>query len=58
MAALRNSFALTLNDTASAIANAFNLEPRLIRPYLKAHEKNGLEAFARALAVDELDPDA
>jgi hypothetical protein len=58
MSALRNSFALTLNDTASAIANAFNLEPRLIRPYLKAHEKNGLEAFARALAVDELDPDA
>jgi hypothetical protein len=58
MSALRNAFALTLNDTASAIANAFNLEPRLIRPYLKAHEKNGLEAFARALAVDELDPDA
>ena len=57
MSALRNSFALTLNDTASAIANAFNLEPRLIRPYLKAHEKNGLEAFARALAVDELEPD-
>jgi hypothetical protein len=58
MAALRNAFALSLNDSAAALAQAFNLEPRLVRPFLKRFEKNGLDAFARALAVDELDPDA
>jgi hypothetical protein len=46
----------------AALANAFNLEPRLVRPYLKAFEKNGLDAFARALMekdlVAELEPDA
>lgn len=49
VSALRNAFALSLNDAASALANAFNLEPRLVRPYLKAFEKSGLDAFARAL---------
>jgi hypothetical protein len=58
MAALRNAFALSLNDSAAALAHAFNLEARLVRPFLKRFEKNGLDAFARALAVDELDPDA
>jgi hypothetical protein len=57
MAALRNAFALSLNDSAAALAHAFNLEPRLVRPYLKSFEKNGLEAFARALVVAELEPD-
>jgi hypothetical protein len=57
MAALRNAFALSLNDSAAALAQAFNLEPRLVRPYLKSFEKNGLEAFARALVVAELQPD-
>ena len=52
MSALRNSFALVLNDSAAAIANAFNIEPRLVRPYLKAFEKNGLQAFARVLEKD------
>ena len=56
--ALRNAFALALNDSAAALAHAFNLEPRLVRPFLKTFEKNGLEAFARALAVAELEPDA
>jgi hypothetical protein len=58
IAALRNAFALALNDSASGLANAFNLEARLVRPHLKAFEKNGLDAFARALLekdlVDEL----
>jgi hypothetical protein len=57
MSALRNAFALALNDSAAALAHAFNLEPRLVRPHLKAFEKNGLEAFARALVVAELEPD-
>lgn len=60
VSALRNAFALSVNDTASALANAFNLEPRLVRPYLKAFEKNGLDAFARALVekdfLAELEP--
>ena len=41
MSALRNAFALSLNDSAAALAHAFNIEPRLVRPYLKAFEKNG-----------------
>ena len=57
MSALRNAFALSLNDSAAALAHAFNLEPRLVRPYLKSFERNGLEAFARALVVAELEPD-
>lgn len=57
MSALRNAFALSLNDSAAALAHAFNLEARLVRPHLKAFEKNGLDAFARALVVDELEPD-
>jgi hypothetical protein len=57
MSALRNAFALSLNDSAAALAHAFNLEPRLVRPHLKAFEKNGLEAFAHALVVAELEPD-
>ena len=57
MAALRNAFALSLNDSAAALAHAFNLEPRLVRPYLKAFEKNGLDRFAHALMVAELEPD-
>jgi hypothetical protein len=52
MSVLRNAFALSLNDSASALANAFNLEARLVRPHLKAFEKAGLEAFARALEKD------
>jgi hypothetical protein len=61
VSALRNAFALALNDAASALANAFNLEPPLVRPHLKAFEKNGLGAFARALLendlVAEIEPD-
>ena len=57
VSALRNAFALSLNNSASALANAFNLEPRLVRPHLKAFEKNGLDAFARALVVAELKSD-
>jgi hypothetical protein len=57
MSALRNAFALSLNDSAAVLAHAFNIEPRLVRPYLKAFEKNGLEAFARALVVAELKSD-
>jgi hypothetical protein len=55
VAALRNAFALSLNDSASALAHAFNIEPRLVRPYLKAFEKNGLDAFARALIAELAD---
>jgi hypothetical protein len=61
VSALRNAFALSVNDSAAALAHAFNLEPRLVRPYLKAFEKNGLDAFARALLENDLvaalDPD-
>jgi hypothetical protein len=57
MSALRNAFALALNDSASAIANVCGVEPRVVRPHLKAFEKSGLDAFARALVVDELEPD-
>jgi hypothetical protein len=52
VAALRNAFALSLNDSAAAIANAFSLEARLVRPHLREFEKAGLEAFARALEKD------
>jgi hypothetical protein len=61
MSALRNAFALSLNDSASALARAFKLEPRLVRPYLKSFEKIGLDAFARALLerdlVADIEPD-
>jgi hypothetical protein len=57
VSALRNAFALSLNDSAAALAHAFNIEPRLVRPYLRTFEKNGLNAFARALVVAELEPD-
>ena len=55
VSALRNAFALSLNDSAAALAHEFNLEPRLVRPHLKAFEKKGLEAFARALVLAEPD---
>jgi len=58
MSALRNAFALSLNDSAAALAHAFNLEPRLVRPYLKAFEKVGLDAFARALVAESEPVDA
>jgi hypothetical protein len=54
LSALRNAFALSLNDTAAALANAFNLEPRVVRPFLKSFEKNGLDAFVRALVDRDL----
>jgi hypothetical protein len=57
MSALRNAFALALNDTAAVIANVCGVEPRVVRPHLKAFEKKGLDAFARALVVAELEPD-
>jgi hypothetical protein len=61
VSALRNAFALSLNDSAAALAHAFDLETRLVRPHFKAFEKNGLDAFARALIekdlVDELERD-
>jgi hypothetical protein len=60
MSALRNAFALSLNDSAAAFAHAFNIEPRLVRLYLKTFETVGLDAFARALMekdlVAELEP--
>jgi hypothetical protein len=52
MSALKNAFALAVNDSAAALAHAFNIEARLVRPHFKAFEKNGLEAFARALEKD------
>ncbi len=55
VSALRNAFALSLNDSAAALAHEFNLEPRLVRPHLKAFEKKGLEAFACALVLAEPD---
>jgi hypothetical protein len=58
MSALKNAFALSLNDSAAALAHAFNLEARLVRPHFKAFEKLGLDAFARALIEAELEPDA
>jgi hypothetical protein len=61
VSALRNAFALSLNDSAAALAHAFDLKTRLVRPHFKAFEKNGLDAFARALIekdlVDELERD-
>jgi len=57
MSALRNAFALALNDSAAVIANVCGVEPRVVRPHLKAFEKKGLDAFARALVVAELEPD-
>ena len=51
MSALRNAFALALNDSAAVIANVCGVEPRIVRPHLKAFEKLGLDAFARALTV-------
>lgn len=60
LSALRNSFALSLNDTASAMAAALNTEARLIRPHLKAFERIGLDAFSRALmeGLEPMDADA
>jgi hypothetical protein len=55
MSALRNAFALALNDSAAVIADVCGVEPRIVRPHLKAFEKSGLDAFARALMVDELE---
>lgn len=50
VSALRNSMALSLNDTALVIANVCGVEPRVVRPHLKAFEKKGLDAFVRTLA--------
>jgi hypothetical protein len=55
VAAFRNTLALSLNDSAAALASAFNIEPRLVRPYFKKFGEEGLAAFARALAVAEVD---
>jgi hypothetical protein len=57
MSALTNAFALALNDSAAVIANVCGVEPRIVRPHLKAFEKKGLDAFARALIVAEREPD-
>jgi hypothetical protein len=57
VSALRNAFALSLNDSAAAMASALNTEARLIRPHLKAFERNGLDAFSRAL-LEKLEPGA
>ena len=57
MSSLRNAFALALNDSASVIANVCGVEPRVVRPHLKAFERSGLNAFARSLTVAELEPD-
>jgi len=54
LSALRSAFALSLNDSAAALASAFNLEPRLVRPHLKTFERIGLDAFARSLAEKDL----
>jgi hypothetical protein len=50
VSALRNSFALALNDAALVIANVCGVEPRIVRPHLKVFEKKGLDAFVRTLA--------
>lgn len=50
VSALKNAFALALNDTADVIANVVGVEPRLIRPHLRTFEKKGLDAFVRTLA--------
>lgn len=50
ISALKNAFALALNDTADLIAGVVNAEPRIIRPHLRAFEKKGLDAFVRVLA--------
>lgn len=50
VSALKNAFALALNDTAQTIAVVVNVEARLIRPHLRAFEKKGLDAFVRVLA--------
>jgi hypothetical protein len=50
VSALKNAFALALNDTAEAIANVVNVEPRVVRPHLRAFEKKGLNAFVGVLA--------
>lgn len=50
VASLRGAFALALNETADQIAALTGVEPRLIRPHLRAFEKRGLEAFIRGLA--------
>jgi hypothetical protein len=57
VSALRNAFALSLNDSAAAMASALNTEARLVRPHLKAFERNGLDAFSRAL-LEKLEPGA
>jgi hypothetical protein len=50
VAALKNAFALARHDSADAIAKAAGVEPRIVRPHLRAFERNGLDAFVRVLA--------
>lgn len=50
VSALKNAFALALNDTADVLAKVVNVEPRLVRPHLRAFERKGLDAFVRVLA--------
>ncbi|HEY1942795.1 MAG TPA: hypothetical protein VGH40_11790 [Roseiarcus sp.] len=50
VSALKNAFALALNDTADVISKVANVEARIVRPHLRAFERRGLEAFVRVLA--------
>lgn len=52
--AMRNASQLALNDTAAIIANVCNVEPRLIRPHLKAFAHKAFDAFVRSLADRQL----
>jgi hypothetical protein len=49
VAAVKNAFALALDEAAESIATLTGAEPRLIRPALRAFQHRGLDAFARQL---------
>jgi hypothetical protein len=48
--ALKSAFALALNSTADAMGNELGVEPRLVRPRLRAFERIGMDAFVLSLA--------
>lgn len=50
VAAMKNAFALALNDTADTLAAVTKVEARLIRPHLRTFEKQGLKIFAKVMA--------
>jgi hypothetical protein len=50
VAAMRSAFDFAVNDSAEQLALRLGVEPRLVRPHLRAMATKALEAFVRAMS--------